>query len=72
MILVDHDLSKLIADSGIIQEDTFSPDCITNIGYDLRTKAFYDDDGEHTSKSLAPGESVMVSTEEIINMPVRF
>lgn len=70
MILVDHDLSKLIADSGIIQNDTFSPDCITNIGYDLRTKAFYDDNGEHASKLLVPGESVMVSTEEIINMPV--
>lgn len=68
MILVDHDLSKLIADSGIIQSDTFSPDCVTNIGYDLRAKAFYDDGGEHTSKVLAPGESVMVSAEEIINM----
>lgn len=70
MILVDHDLSKLIADSEIIQKDTFSPERITNIGYDLRTKAFYDDDGEHTSKVLAPGESVMTLAEEIINMPV--
>lgn len=70
MILVDHDLSRLIVDLEIIQKDTFSTDCITNIGYDLRTKAFYDDGGEHTSKVLTPGESVMTSAEEIINMPV--
>lgn len=70
MILVDEDLSDLIANKGLIQEGTFDPDCITNIGYDLRTYAFYDDTGEHTSKDLSPGESVMVSTEEIINMPV--
>lgn len=69
MILVDHDLSKLIAEKGVIQQDTYDPDCITNIGYDLRTKAFYGDDGEHTSKVLLPGESVMVSAEEIICLP---
>lgn len=69
MILVDHDLSALVASEGIIQQDTYDPGCITNIGYDLRTKAFYDDTGEITDKRLMPGESVMVSTQEIICMP---
>ena len=68
MILADHDLSKLIAE-GLIQKETYDPDCLTNIGYDLRTKAFFDESGEHTEKVLLPGESVMVSAEEILEMP---
>lgn len=69
MILTDHDLSTIIAEKGLIQNGTFSPDSITNIGYDLRSKAFYDEDGEHQKKDLAPGESVMVAAEEILHMP---
>lgn len=69
MILTDHDLSASIAENGLIQNDTFSPDNVTNVGYDLRSKAFYDEDGEHQKKDLAPGESVMVAAEEILHMP---
>lgn len=69
MILVDRDLSMLISKKGIIQNDTYDPDCVTNIGYDLRTKAFYDDGGECFEKVLSPGESVMVASEEIIHLP---
>lgn len=69
MILTDHDLSASIAENGLIQNDTFSPENVTNVGYDLRSKAFYDEDGEHQKKDLAPGESVMVAAEEILHMP---
>ena len=41
MILTDHDLSDLIANHDLIQSDTYDPDCVTNIGYDLRSKAFF-------------------------------
>ena len=34
MILTDHDLSDLIANHDLIQNDTYDPDCVTNIGYD--------------------------------------
>ena len=69
MILTDHDLSDLIANHDLIQNDTYDPDCVTNIGYDLRSKAFFDENGEQHTKILTPGESVMVSAEEIIHMP---
>lgn len=69
MILVDRDLSKKIMDENLFQEGTYDIKNVTNIGYDLRTKEFYDDTGAQTEKLLAPGESVMVATLEIVQMP---
>lgn len=57
MILTDHDLSDLIANHDLIQNDTYDPDCVTNIGYDLRSKAFFDENGEQHTKILTPGEN---------------
>lgn len=69
MILVDRDLSKRIEDEGLFQKETYDIGRVTNIGYDLRTKAFYDDAGAQTEKVLSPGESVMVAAQEIVQMP---
>lgn len=70
MILVDRDLSRKIEKEELFQKGTYDIKCVTNVGYDLRTKAFYDDAGAQTEKLLSPGESVMIATQEIIQMPL--
>lgn len=43
-----------------------TPKCVTNIGYDLRAKSFARAGQEEDSCELKPGESVFVTSEEIV------
>ena len=71
-LLVDRDIRKLLAHSHA-EEELAAPyiengieECITNIGYDLRADHFMRDNKVLTECLLEPGESVFVSSKEII------
>lgn len=72
MICVDSSIKEFIqnADKADCQDTRiFDGDlnCITSIGYDLRTKQFNYSDGKVSETcTLDPGEAVFVSTEEMI------
>ena len=65
MVLIDREIKQL---AGTVIQG-FDKEAVINIGYDLTAKAFYLDKKEESSVSLNPGESVFVSSEEIIHLP---
>ena len=67
MVLVDHQIAELVAKNNLIEN--FDPDCLTNIGYDLRAKEFHIDKEAKTSITLYPNDSVFVSAVETIKVP---
>lgn len=65
-MLSDEGIVGLIKD-GVIEgavEENVGP-----VSYDLVTRSFYDRTGSHQSFDLAPGDSVFVACEEVINLP---
>ncbi len=71
-LLVDKDIRNLLA-YGHAEKELKIPyiehgieECITNIGYDLRADHFMRDNKVLTECLLEPGESVFVSSQEII------
>lgn len=65
-MLSDEGIVGLIKD-GVIEgavEENVGP-----VSYDLVTRSFYDRTGLHQSFDLAPGDSVFVACEEVINLP---
>lgn len=70
MILVDKDILKLRSTTPSLIDDAFKESSVTNIGYDVTTKAFYSDDRKEVNEvCLEPGESVFASSAEIIKVP---
>lgn len=67
MTLVDRQIAKRVEQDGLI--DSYDPNCLTNIGYDLRAKAFYVNDEKSDSVTLLPNESVFVESVETVKMP---
>lgn len=65
MILVDHDIAAL----GENLIEGFSPNSITNIGYDLTAKVFWVADKPLTQATLLPGESAFIQAKENIHLP---
>ena len=75
MTLVDTDIRKLISD-GILAagDDTLSAKAMAGsvhaISYDLHTRSFVNNETVNMDECrLAPGESVFVSTKEIVHLP---
>ena len=72
MILLDKNIKKML--SNVDNLDSMSTpyinngkeSCVTNIGYDLRAAHFMKDNKELMECSLAPGESVFISSMEVI------
>lgn len=67
MTLVDREIAALVERDGLIE--SYDPRCLTNIGYDLRAKCFAVGRENREHVSLQPGESVFVSSAEMIHMP---
>ena len=72
MILVDHEITVFLRNAQITdnteQTAVFdgSPDCITNIGYDLRANGFIVNGECVPAYELLPGASVFVESVEIV------
>lgn len=67
MVLVDREIMSRVENGNLI--DSFDHTCLTNIGYDLRAKKFYNDAEPKESITLKPNESAFVESVEIVNMP---
>ena len=73
MILVDKDIKVFLSNGQIGNTDNQtaifdgSGDCVTNIGYDLRTNGFVKDGDLLSSYDLEPGESVFAESIETVN-----
>ena len=67
MVIVDHEIEKMVEDNGLI--DSFDKSCLTNVGYDLRAKRFYLSSEAEESVTLQPNESAFVESVEIVSMP---
>lgn len=67
MILVDREIERLTKNGGLL--DSYDPDCLTNIGYDLRAKYFAIDGEKKTSAYLKPGESAFVAAVDVLTVP---
>lgn len=71
MLLVDQEI-QVFLQNGTLPEQrqtaiyNGTPKCVTNIGYDLRAKSFARAGHEEDSCELKPGESVFVTSEEIV------
>lgn len=66
MLLSDAKIRELI-NNNVLQnanEHNIGP-----VSYDLTTKAFHSKSGEKSYADLMPGDSIFVSSEEIINLP---
>ena len=69
MVLVDRNLKALMKETPSAFEN-FNLDSVTNIGYDLSTNLFYIDEKKSVEHiELEPGESVFVSSKEILTVP---
>lgn len=72
MILLDRNIKKMLVNveslDGVPKPYISNgiESCITNIGYDLRAAHFMKDNKELLECSLAPGESIFVSSMEVI------
>ena len=67
MWLVDHQIKLLAEETCMI--DSFDCDCLTNIGYDLRSKQFHVSSEPKESVTLQPNESAFVESVEVVDMP---
>ena len=72
MICVDKDIRIFLQNGDLKTPDVTSiscgdPNCVTNIGYDLRANAFYAEEKHTDSYDLQPGSSVVVESVEIIH-----
>lgn len=70
MVLVDNDIARMVESNSLIEN--FDANCLTNIGYDLRTEYFAVNQKEECSATLKPGESVFVASKEAVRLPVDF
>lgn len=69
MILTDKEIIAKIDERTLLIEG-YDEDCVTSIGYDLRTKCLYTDDKhERQELTLLPGESAFVGSEEVVSVP---
>lgn len=68
MVLVDRQIKERVDSSSLIE--SFSPDHLTNIGYDLRAKNFYVGKEPEESVTLQPHESAFIESVEIVTVPV--
>lgn len=72
MILLDRNIKKMLVNveslDGVPKPYISNgiESCVTNIGYDLRAAHFMKDNKELLECSLAPGESIFVSSMEVI------
>lgn len=66
MVLTDHQIADW-AEQGLLEN--YDPNCITNIGYDLRAEYFVSGDKKVPNVSLKHGESAFVATTENIRLP---
>lgn len=66
MVLTDREITARAA-NGLLEE--YDPDCITNIGYDLRADHFVSEGKKHAHMKLRHGESAFVGTKENIRLP---
>ena len=69
MTLVDREIAALVSEKGIIEH--YMPECLTNIGYDLRAKNFTQNAENNAMQTvqLNPGDSAFVAAEEDILLP---
>lgn len=67
MVLVDRDIARMVESNSLIEN--FDANCLTNIGYDLRTEYFAVNQKEERSATLKPGESVFVASKEAVRLP---
>ena len=70
MALVDKQIRERVETSNLIE--SYHEICLTNIGYDLRSKRFYRSDSNkegEKSVTLMPNESVFVESVETVTMP---
>ena len=72
MIYVDNIIRTFLVNGDVRETEQtaiFGGDesCITNIGYDLRTNAFYADGQKLDAYQLEPGDSVIAESMEIIH-----
>lgn len=71
MLLVDQEIQIFLRNGTLPDQGQTAiyngvPECVTNIGYDLRAKSFARAGHEEDSCELQPGESVFVTSEEIV------
>lgn len=69
MYLADKDISKMITDHDVIKP--FVEKKLGSVAYDLTIKSIIDPTkrDEHDQYTLKPGQTVFVSSEEVISMP---
>lgn len=66
-LLVNKEIERLIVNE-ILQRSNINN--ILSIGYDLRTKAYYNANKEYYEKTiLQPGESIFVEWQEYVSLP---
>lgn len=71
MLLVDQEIQVFLRNGTLPEQQQTAiyngtSKCVTNIGYDLRAKSFARAGHEEDSCELQPGESVFVTSEEIV------
>ena len=64
MVLIDREIKQL---AGTVIQG-FDEESVINIGYDLTAKAFHENGTNKSQVFLEPGESVFVSSKEIIEL----
>lgn len=67
MVLVDHEIKKLEESTGFLE--SYDERCVTNIGYDLRSKYFVIGKEQKKFAYLQPGESAFVAAVDVITIP---
>ena len=73
MLLVDQEIQIFLRNGTLPDQGQTAiyngvPECVTNIGYDLRAKSFAQAGHEEDSCELQPGESVFVTSEKLSSL----
>jgi len=69
MILVDKDILQRAQNGELFSKETFNPENVNAISYDLTVDCIQINDESHKQYKLAPGETVFIKSKEVLIMP---